>query len=750
MNLDTAGIRLRPAQERILEYQGGRLGISAVPGSGKTLTLSLLAVRLIERLAREGRLDRQKVLVVTFSNAAVHNFRARINQLMAESATPVPGTGYTVCTLHALALEILRTRPSLVNLGEDFTVLDDRAAERQLRRAVQSVGFDDLYGYFRPKQAPNPKSLQTDACNWARSLIAEAKLHRMTAADFEERLQAAAGDWGLLRFGCRVYQAYTGFLWQLQALDYNDLMHLATEIVDRDENLRSRLQRDWPYILEDEAQDSSPLQEELLQRLTQVERNWVRVGDPNQAINTTFTGASHRLLTRFLRTRGTEHLTLPQSGRCALPILRCANALIEWSQRRFGEELEVEPLAEPRIEPTGPEDPQPNPAPARLPVVMVSRRQALNNSISTVVNSVRQWMRERPSADETVAVLVPDNHRGMKLVARLTAEGVPVDDTLMRTSSHTVQQARKVLEVLDFMVHPTMARAERVWARVWRLQRCGHLERAPREEDAPDPMSVALTQASREAAGKLAHWMTRRPAVDLEGEELAAVEEFRRALDRWSRAVLLPIEEIILLIGRDLFTEPVDLALSYRLALHLRDFQRQQPRRSLQICCRELRELVDSNGRTLKMLGEGTGYRADPGQVTVTTMHSAKGLEWDRVYLMGLENFSFPTDLHADTFMGSRYYVRDSLDLEAEGRALVRHLAGDTMDEFVLGTATRRARCEYVAERIRLLYVAITRARRSLVMMYDTGRSQRRDRESEIRPAEAWDMLRRLEGVHLH
>jgi DNA helicase-2/ATP-dependent DNA helicase PcrA len=65
----------RPAQEQILAYTGGRMGVSAVPGSGKTFTLSLLAARLVERLAREGELADREVLVVTFTNSAVHHRR---------------------------------------------------------------------------------------------------------------------------------------------------------------------------------------------------------------------------------------------------------------------------------------------------------------------------------------------------------------------------------------------------------------------------------------------------------------------------------------------------------------------------------------------------------------------------------------------------------------------------------------------------------------------------------------------------
>ena len=95
----------RPAQQAVLEYQAGRMAVSAVPGSGKTFTLSLLAAELL----RQGRIDLeagQQVLVVTYLNSSVDTFRARIRQRLEEFNLPL--IGYEVRTLHSLALEIMQ------------------------------------------------------------------------------------------------------------------------------------------------------------------------------------------------------------------------------------------------------------------------------------------------------------------------------------------------------------------------------------------------------------------------------------------------------------------------------------------------------------------------------------------------------------------------------------------------------------------------------------------------------------------
>ncbi len=89
---------------------------------------------------------------------------------------------------------------------------------------------------------------------------------------------------------------------------------LALRALETDSGYLERLQNRWPWVLEDEAQDSSTLQEEMLRLLTRRHGNWVRVGDPNQAINTTFTSASAHHLRAFLNEHPEGARDLPNSG----------------------------------------------------------------------------------------------------------------------------------------------------------------------------------------------------------------------------------------------------------------------------------------------------------------------------------------------------------------------------------------------------------------------------------------------------
>src|SRR5688572_30452651 len=124
---------LRPSQRAVISYDGGKMGVAAVPGSGKTYTLSHLAAVLVEQLAEAGLTDEKEVLIVTFTNPAVNSFRGRIARLVQQERGLLPYVGYRVRTLHGLAHDIVRMRPALVGLSENFEILDERVTSAIIR-----------------------------------------------------------------------------------------------------------------------------------------------------------------------------------------------------------------------------------------------------------------------------------------------------------------------------------------------------------------------------------------------------------------------------------------------------------------------------------------------------------------------------------------------------------------------------------------------------------------------------------------
>ncbi len=297
-------VKLRPEQEEILKYRGGKMGISAVPGSGKTWTLSLLAAEIINSRLLE---DDQEVLVVTLVNSAVDNFHQRVQKFSKKKGV-LPFWGYRIRTLHGLAHDIVKERPELVGLPEDFSIIDERESRLIIADAVKTwihsypeVVEKILKSDLEPSQINNIKNrkLPEALLEIGSGFIRIAKDKRLKPEQIQAKLDKLPIPMILVEMGIEIYADYQRSLSYRGAVDFDDLISYALLALETDRNLLERLQYRWPYILEDEAQDSSRLQEAILEILTGKDGNWVRVGDPNQAIFETFTTANPKFLRDF-------------------------------------------------------------------------------------------------------------------------------------------------------------------------------------------------------------------------------------------------------------------------------------------------------------------------------------------------------------------------------------------------------------------------------------------------------------------
>jgi len=272
----------RPSQQKIIDtllQAAGplRLGVSAVPGSGKTHILSYLASELVPRVD-----DEQEVLIVTLVNAAVDNFRRRVDGFVRTTGL-LPGFNYRVCTLHSLAHEIVRQRPALVGLSQDFAIVDDRTAQLILREVVDSwlgANLDLVQTYLLPDLANIQPLLRQDlpelVLNIAQNFIKRAKDRRLAPYELEDRYGQQNQSLPLARLALDIYRDYQNRLART-GVDFDDLIRLAAQAIDYDPDFLARLRQRWPYILEDEAQDSSLLQQQILEALTGPDGTWVRL-----------------------------------------------------------------------------------------------------------------------------------------------------------------------------------------------------------------------------------------------------------------------------------------------------------------------------------------------------------------------------------------------------------------------------------------------------------------------------------------
>lgn len=716
--------RPRPAQEEVLAYQGGYLGVAAVPGSGKTQILSALAADLVAR--RIG--DDQEVLVVTLVNSAVGNLSQRIAGML-EGMGLMRQMGYRVRTLHGLAHDIVRERPGLVGLAEDFGIVDDRTAAQMLDDAVMAwlrTHPDTVDAYL--KEDLEGRSLARvrtgdwpDHCrDMVAAFVARAKDRRLRPEVLLSQLSLRGDEFTLARLAVEVYADYQRSLSFRGGVDFADLVGYAIDALRQDEGYVLRLRARWPYVLEDEAQDSSALQQELLEMLAGPDGNWVRVGDANQAVYQTFTTANPELLRSFLARPGVASVEMDQSGRCAPGIIALANALVDWVR-------DAHPLPEVRtafrrqyICPTAPGDPQPNPE--RCEIYLYDKGMTPERELQAIVISLARWLPEHP--EETVAVLVPDNARGVRFSDALRKKGLPCVE-LLASAAPTRDAAGILADVLHLLAQPeersALKRAFMAWRRVQPGAGGGESSAARLLGRCREPHTFLWPQGEEDYLADAA----------ADPETRAELEAFRTQAQRWQRAVLLPVDQLMLTLAQDLFAAPQELALAHQLALALREYAADNPDWRLPELAAELHQIATKpHRRFARLTDEDNAFRPDDhaGEVVVATMHRAKGLEWDRVYLTAVNNYDFPSGQAHDRYRGEAWYLRDSLNLDAEVLAQLEALAGG--GEYVEGEASRAARLDYISERLRLLYVGLTRARKDLIITWNTGRGREPSQEA--------------------
>jgi DNA helicase-2/ATP-dependent DNA helicase PcrA len=740
--------RPRSGQKRVLGYTGGKMGISAVPGSGKTHTLAVLAAQLVAERIEED----QEVLVVTLVNSAVDNFKQRINRLMRQRQL-LANFGYRVRTLHGLSHDIVRERPGLVSLSDDFAIVDDREATNVRQDAVDAWlrANPDAAEPFLASEVEGDQAEWVKANRWpsvahsvAAAFIKRAKDKQLAPEVLLERLASrdlasivphkGMALWDarltLARMGVEIYADYQRSLAYRGAVDFDDLIRLALQILGLAPDYLVRLQHRWPYILEDEAQDSSELQERVLHLLAGEEGNWVRVGDPNQAIYETFTNADPWYLRRFLARPDVTEVRLEESGRSQPAIIELANYLVDWTVNEHPVTEVRNAFLSQHIQPTTAGDPQPNPPLDRAAVQLVERDFTPEQELVAIADSLGRWMPDHPK--QTVAVLVPRNQRGFAMIDMLKARGIPCHE-LLRSTSTTRATAGALGNLLRCLADPTSARKLAAVFQVWR--------REDRYDAAANARLEALTtliRGCRAVEGYLwpradFDWLAAQrqqlPAADFE-----LLTEFRPMAQRWHRAATMPVDQLILTLAGDLFQRPEELALAHKLAALLRDVADAHPNYRLVELVEELAVIARNERRFLGFDIADTGFEPPPGEVTVATMHKAKGLEWDRVYLMSVNNYNFPSGQAHDTYISEQWFVRDRLNLEAEALAQLDLLAGSRAgsgSDQMASTPTQEARRAYISERLRLLYVGITRARRDLIITWNTGRR----RSERLQPA---------------
>ncbi|BBC24187.1 ATP-dependent helicase [Pseudanabaena sp. ABRG5-3] len=718
---------LRKGQQTMADWQGGELAVSAVPGAGKSTGMAVAAAIAIANF----NLHRQKQLViVTFTRSAVSNIRKKVSEHLKNLR--LPQSAFTVSTLHSLAYTIASNHRELSGFGAgETTIVSESQKQRLIRNATnlwvkENPKLYDLLLEGRSFDGEDTERLRrqtvlrTDVLpSLAREAIATAKSSELTPEDLR---QAESPDGGtILEIAAGLYETYERLLRQEGAIDYDDMILGALRVL-KNESIRKYWQERVFAVFEDEAQDSSPLQTDLLEILALTPqpplpkgegekssllpsllgrgdegegiKNLMRVGDPNQAINSTFTTADPRFFNEFCdRCQLNSQLsTLDQAGRSTVNVMRAANYVLHWVNHSEYAKLE-KPFRQQRIHPVDVDDPQananPEPIGKGVEIYLPNTVDDIEHEIELIGLRIKQLHEQDPKL--SMAILVRQHNQG-RFVAEALAWLTKEHDIKIYDVEQSDRRSRvpmDMLAILQFMERPhspdNLKSALEVLKdrlKISSQQDLNALASNPEKFLYPTLLDPALTTLAQDAQSTC------------------------KALLR--AKIELPLYNLIPFIAFTLYDDEAGLLAT---ADKLGDRLNQQlvGNYSMQTVIAELKEIVESENFEAVEDENLEGRYMTAGQLTIISLHKAKGLDWDVVFMPFLHKRICPGEAYIPEsvkFLGDFGLPEVA---RAQIRAIVHH-------ERVPNAEEAWKQCSYLkqAEEFRLLYVGMTRAKKLL------------------------------------
>jgi DNA helicase-2/ATP-dependent DNA helicase PcrA len=634
----------------------GPVRVVAGAGTGKT---AVIAARF--RLLLEAGVDPASILVMTFTERAAGQMRERILADTAIAEAPHVGT------FHSLAMRWLRDEGRRVGVHPAFRILAGPDRWILMRELLWELGDPALVGAERPDDlvAPLLKLLERTK----QELVPLPRLHAWLAHvdDGERRavLQAAVG----------LFHAYAGRCRREGLLDFDDLLVLAVRLLQDHDEVRERFQARYPYVLVDEYQDTNLAQERIVELVAGQDGNACVVGDDDQSIYR-FRGASRASMDRFLACfPSAVTLTLGRNRRSTRRIVTAACRLIERNPERLDKPLAADPERE-----------------EGTPVEVWRAATAEQEAIAIAAEAARVHAEGVPLRD--IAVLARTHAIARPVAAALAAAGVPyrhwAGQGLFRRP-----EIRDLVAYLRLLCDPTdlLAMARLLARPPLGLDLAEALGRIRADDGGQAPLAVLREWAPT------AEWATLLTELAALKATLGVDELLFELLNRTRYLdVLLPR------LADGMEGRRVAANVS-RFAELVSEYCERRRDHSLSLFVEHL-DLVLRSG-----LDEDVAEVEDvEDAVQLMTIHQAKGLEFDLVFVPALVEGRLPQPRRRDG---------------------VSAVGGLELPPALLDPGVR-GREDQLAEERRLCYVAMTRARRRLVLSwadrYEGGRAWRPSR----------------------
>lgn len=633
----------RDDQKPVLDYKKGSMAISAVPGAGKTTILLALIIKLIER----GVIP-TNIFVLTYMDSAARNFRERIKN-MCPNTTLLPN----ISTIHGLALKIIKENSNFerLNLSADFDICDDT----QRMRIIKGI---------------TGKFTKTEADEFDRA-ISVLKLQ-------EGDISKPSSDKKIEKFKT-FFKEYQAQLREANLIDYDDILIMSVKLLENNPDILEYYQNICEYIIEDEAQDSSGVQQRLIGLLSGKHKNLIRCGDINQAITTTFSNADVEGFRRFIAEADTT-VEMNHSQRCTQDVMTLANNLVN-----FGNEILPKAFFTSYMQGVAGKNPVSE-------NVIFSR--VFENAFAErnfVLKEIKNILTRNKNA--TIGILLRNNYQVASWAGFINDAGLK---SITRSESLGQKGVfNTIFSILKFI---------------------------------QNPFDNEVLVSTYETLADLGFYKQRlqleiraseKPFIEKDGDDIesAALAQFLWDMQYWLNSSTLPLEELVIRIGLFYYTSDIEKSNVYLIAILVK---RLNASGKFDLTLQRLEELAKKPTLSgFKFFSEEEDKDAMRGKVQIMTLHKSKGDEFEYVFLPEMAEKNLSIDV-------SKAKTKTSTIFMEEVRAF--NPSYKSKSELEL----REFNSE---ESLRLLYVAITRAQLKLYITTSAKAKGWGNKETEQEPS---------------
>lgn len=592
---------LNNSQQQAVTWCEGPQLVIAGAGSGKTRVLTYKIAYLLE----EHQLEPWRILALTFTNKAAREMKERIGRLVGQQRARYLQMG----TFHSVFAHILRREAQHIGYNSDFTIYDQSDARSLVKSIIKEMSLDD-------KQYK--ASSVADRISMAKNhlLLPHAYARSSAAADDAIRKMSAISD---------IYMRYTERCRQANAMDFDDLLVQTYMLFHEHEDVRKQYAERFAYVLVDEYQDTNYVQQAIVWQLTQERQKVCVVGDDAQSIYS-FRGANIDNILNFQKTySGARLFKLEQNYRSTQLIVQAANSLIRHNQRQIpkdvyscneeGEKLVLKPAYSDKEE------------------------------AQIVCNDIQRIRRNDKCEYSDFAILYRTNSQSRSFEEYMRKENIPYR-IYGGLSFYQRKEIKDVIAYFRVVVNPN---DEEALKRIINYPTRG----------IGDTTVTKIVQAANMHGVSL--WtVIKQPAVyhlDVNRGTMTKLMAFKQLIDGWIERAK---DEDAYTLGHDIITqsgvskdiysgkEPEDLSRQENLEEFvggLQDF----------VATRREEDMGDAVALTdfLQEVSLLTDLDSDDDdtqpKVVLMTIHSAKGLEFPNVFIVGLEENIFPSPLSVNS-----------------------------------------------------------------------------------------------------